>query len=64
MAEQKTIYCPRCGRKSATYDGRSTINTIGKCKKCKKLVIYDIETEKVYTKAIPIRGQSSGARFW
>ena len=46
MAEPKTIYCPRCGRKVATWDGRSTFNISAKCKKCKKLVVYNVENEK------------------
>ena len=47
MADRKTIYCPKCGRKVATWDGRSTNNISVKCKKCNKLVVYDIENEKV-----------------
>ena len=43
MAESKTIYCPKCGRKVAIWDGRSTNNISVKCKKCNKLVVYDVE---------------------
>ena len=64
MAELKTIYCPKCGRKVATWDGRSTINILVKCKKCNKLVVYDVESEEVKIKAIPQRTTSSGMRFY
>ena len=64
MAEPKTIYCPRCGRKVATWDGRSTMNISVKCKKCKKLVIYNVKNEKVEIKNIPQRTTSSGMIFY
>lgn len=64
MAGPKTIYCPRCGRKVTTWDGRSTNNISVKCKKCNKLVIYDVENEKSEIKAIPQRLTSSGMRFY
>ena len=64
MAEPKTIYCPKCGRKVATWDGRSTINILVKCKKCNKLIVYDIEKQETEIKAIPPRTTSSGMRFY
>ena len=64
MAETKTIYCPKCGRKVATLDGRSTINISVRCKKCDKLVVYDVENEKVEIKNIPQRTTSSGMIFY
>ena len=36
----KTIYCPRCGRKVATHDGRSTMNISVECRKCHKKVVF------------------------
>ena len=36
MAEQKTIYCPKCGRKVGIWDGKSTMDLYFRCKKCKK----------------------------
>lgn len=36
MTEPKTIYCPRCGRKVATWDGRSSMNISVNCKKMQK----------------------------
>lgn len=64
MAEPKTIYCPICGRKVAAWDGRSTNNISVKCKKCNKLVVYDVENEKTQIKEIPQRITSSGMRFY
>ena len=64
MAKQKTIYCPKCGRKVATWDGWSTINILVKCNKCNKLVVYDVESEEVKIKAIPQRTTSSGMIFY
>ena len=46
MPEPKTIYCSKCGRKVATWNKRSTINISVRCKKCDKLVVYDVENEK------------------
>lgn len=61
--ESKTIYCPKCGRKVATYDGRSTIDICTSCAKCKKLVVYRVETGKSELKPIPVRRTSSGKTF-
>lgn len=56
----KTIYCPKCGRKVGTYDGKSTIHKLLKCKKCNELVVYNVETGKTKLKKIPERNCSSG----
>ena len=64
MAEQKTIYCPRCGRKVGIWDGRSTMNISVKCNKCNKLVVYSVENEKAEIKEIPQRSTSGGMRFY
>ena len=42
----KTIYCPRCGRKVATHDGRSTMNISVECRKCHKKVVFYPENGK------------------
>lgn len=63
MAE-KTIYCPRCGRKVAAYDGKSTIDKIADCKKCHKRVIYRVATGETELKDIPVRATSSGKTFY
>ena len=64
MAEPKTIYCPKCGRKVATWDGRSTINHSCSCKNCNKLVVYCVETGEAKLKEMPKRHCSSGMRFY
>lgn len=64
MKEKKKIFCPSCHRAVAIYDGKQTINPIAKCKKCKKLVVYNIDTGKTEIKEIPQRETSSGMRFY
>ena len=63
MAEQKTIYCPRCGRKIGIWDGRSTMNLALRCKKCKKQVIYHVDSGVLEIKKLPQRNTSSGMSF-
>lgn len=63
MAEPKTIYCPSCGRRVSQYDGRSTINVIARCKKCRKRVVYHVDTGETEVKPIPPRTTSSGMTF-
>lgn len=64
MKEKKKIFCPSCHRAVAIYDGKQTINPIAKCKKCKKLVVYEIDSEETIIKDLPERSQSSGMRFY
>lgn len=64
MAEPKTIYCPRCGRTACHYDGKQTINPIGKCKKCNKLVVYQIDIGETELKSVLERTTGSGLRFY
>lgn len=59
----KTIYCPRCGRKVATWDGRSSMPVIGKCKKCSKRVVYYVDNGETEIKDIPQRNCSSGVTY-
>ena len=63
MKEKKKIFCPRCHRAVAIYDGKQTINPIAKCKKCKKLVVYHVDTGKTELKKLPQRNTSSGMSF-
>lgn len=65
MKKYKTvdIHCPVCGRHVGTYDGRSTTNFISKCSKCRKRVIYHIDTGETEVKEIPKRNCSSGMTF-
>lgn len=64
MQEPKTIYCPQCYRKCGVYDGKSKINPQMKCRKCNKLIAYDIATDTVSVKKIPERICGSGVRFY
>lgn len=57
------ILCPRCHRKVGTYDGKSTIDKIITCRKCRKLVIYRVITGETELKPIPPRACSSGMTF-
>ena len=59
----KTIYCPRCGRKVATHDGRSTMNISVECRKCHKKVVFYPENGKTKLKSLTIRSTSSGMTF-
>lgn len=60
----KSIYCPICGRKVATYDGKSKTNVLSDCRKCNKRVVYSVDTDKTEAKKIPARGTSSGKTFY
>ena len=58
------IYCSECGRKVGTYDGKSKINKSIKCTKCKKIVLFNVDTGETTIKPIPSRTQASGKRFY
>lgn len=62
--KEKVIYCPNCYRKCGVYDGKSQINPKMCCKKCNKLIVYDIKSDTVSIKKIPERTQGSGVRFY
>lgn len=64
MAETMTVYCPKCKRKVGTWDGRSRMNVIVKCKKCNKIVAFRVDTMQTEIKDIPPRESSSGTRFY
>ena len=62
--KKESICCPICGRRVARWDGKSTIPIHVNCKKCKKRIIFEPETQKVSAKEIPKRPFSSGLRFY
>lgn len=64
MAEQKIVYCPRCHRAVTKWDGKSTINPLGKCTGCRKLVIYRVDSDVTEIIIKPERKQSSGLTFY
>ena len=58
-----TIYCPRCGWKSGTYDGKSTMIKIMKCNGCGLKVTYNPKTKETKAKKFSPRKTSSGMMF-
>lgn len=58
----KKIYCPSCGRKVMTYDGRHSMIIGNNCKKCDKRVVYDPIEDITELKEIPKRTTSSGMK--
>lgn len=64
MADVKIIYCPTCRRRVASWDGKSVANPIGKCKKCNKIVIFDVEKQEIKTNKVPQRNTASGMTFY
>ena len=63
MARPKSIFCPRCNRRVAFYDGKTKVNVSADCRKCKKRVIYCIDRDEAILKDIPARKTSSGLTF-
>lgn len=57
------IFCPQCNSHVGTWDGRSTSNYITRCSKCRKRVVYRIDTGEIEVKDIPRRNCSSGMTF-
>ena len=64
MENKKIIYCPRCGRKAAVYDGRSSMDIKVKCRKCNRLVVYHVESGEVTQEKMPVRTTGSGLRIY
>lgn len=64
MAEPKRIYCPRCKRRVSKWDGRSSMNVIANCKRCKKRVVFYVNSQETKVTEIPQRNTSSGLVFY
>ena len=64
MADPKKLYCPKCGRRVGTHDGRSTINFVVKCTRCKRLVIFNPNTGRIFNDKVPELRSSIGTRFY
>ena len=62
--EPKTIYCPKCCHKVATWDRKSSMNIEVKCKHCKKLVIFRPRNGTVELTDLPKSVTASGKRFY
>ena len=59
----RNIYCPRCGRKIGSHDGKSTNVKEIDCRKCWKTVVFNPMTEKITMKPRAKRVSSSGVTF-
>lgn len=59
----RTIYCPECGRKVGSHDGKSTNVKEINCRKCWKTIVFNPENGKITMKSIPKRNCSSGLTF-
>lgn len=64
MNNTKIVYCPLCWGRVTSYDGKSKINPLARCRKCNVMVIYDIQNEKTKIMDKPVRNQSSGLTFY
>lgn len=59
----RMIYCPKCGRKVGSHDGKSTITKYIDCRKCWLTVVFDPYNGQTSLKERPERTQSSGLTF-
>lgn len=57
------IFCPQCNSYVGTWDGRSTSNYIARCNKCRKRVVYHVDSGGVELKPLPPRTCGSGLTF-
>lgn len=57
------IFCPECNSHVGTYDGRSTMNVISRCSKCRKRVVYYVDSREIELKPLPQRTCGSGLTF-
>ena len=59
----KTIYCPCCSRKNATWDGKSSNIITVKCRNCRRMTVFEPSTGKTISKPLPNRVTASGMTF-
>lgn len=59
----RNIYCPGCGRKVGSHDGKSTNVKEVECKKCWKTVVFEPITGNTRIKGRSQRVSSSGVTF-
>lgn len=59
----RAIYCPECGHKMGSHDGKSTNVKEMDCRKCWKRVVFNPTNEKITIKPRPKRTCSSGVTF-
>lgn len=58
-----SIYCPKCGLKVGTHDGKSKINLTRQCKNCKIRVVFNRTTGEARVRPLTKRTTSSGVTF-
>lgn len=63
MGRVTPIYCPRCKKVVAHWDGKSKSNVVVKCPDCRKQIIYHIDTGITQRIDAPARRCSSGVSF-
>ena len=59
----RTIYCPKCGRKVGSHDGKATNVKEINCRKCWKTIVFDPTTGSTRLKEKSQRVSSSGVTF-
>ena len=59
----RTIYCPECGRKVGSHDGKATNVKEMECRKCWKTVVFNPMNAKTTIKPRARRVSSSGVTF-
>lgn len=57
------IYCPHCRKRVARWDGKSRTNVIAKCPKCRKQIVFYVDTGITKRVEAPKRHCSSGVTF-
>ena len=58
-----TISCPICKNVIGGHNPDTTTNSIYRCRKCNKRVVYHIDSEKITIKNFPSKITSSGVSF-
>ncbi len=61
--EEKIVYCPKCGRRVAHWDGRTMTPIAGYCRNCWKKVVYYPDNDETVVRKIPERNTSSGVTY-
>ena len=64
MTQKTSINCKECGYAIGTYDGKSTINKVIRCKNCGKYNLYHIDSDKTEIIEKPMRMTGAGTRFY
>lgn len=63
MRKPQIVYCPKCKNRVARFYGKASVNIVARCSKCKKRIIYHVDTGETEMKELPPRTTSSGIEF-